>query len=504
MCGLAGYIGPVLPEADRFLKSMTDAIAHRGPDAAGHWYAEVGSVAGFEVGLGHRRLSIVELSEAGAQPMISQDGRYVIVFNGEIYNFHAMRAELDERGVSPDWRGHSDTQVLLAWIVAYGVESALERADGMFALALWDRKQAELTLARDAFGEKPLYWGLSNGRLLFGSELRALTAAPTFVGDLNHDSLGDFFKYSYVPAPATVWRGIEKLPSGHLVRITADDVARKISPRPVPWWDPVAEALAAVDTPFAGSEADAVAQTDALLLESVRRRLVSDVPLGAFLSGGIDSAMVTALMTEVASGAVKTFSIGMAEDGYDESPAAAAVADHLGTTHRSLVLSSAEVQEAIPTVAHIHDEPFADSSQLPTYLVSKMARSEVTVALSGDGGDEIFGGYNRYFHAPRVWNRFGGWPVPLRQGVARGLAAMPVGFVNRSAKALGPIMPRELAAGRAGEKIHKLARLLAVKDESAFHDRLLATADAPGTGFSRRDHANMICLSRNRHNSPQG
>lgn len=481
MCGIAGYLGPAMADPPRSLEIMTAAISHRGPDASGHWYAPARQRGDAEIGLGHRRLSILDLSESGAQPMTSENGRHTIAFNGEIYNFLDMRAELDARGAAPAWRGRSDTEVLLAWIVAFGVDSALNRVDGMFAFALWSHETGELILARDAFGEKPLYWGLVGRHLLFGSELRALTAMPGFDAALDYNALGDFFKYSYIPAPLTIWQGIAKLEAGQMVRITPDHIANRTLPSPVLWWDPVTEMLLAAETPFAGTEADAAIEADRLLLESVRRRLVSDVPLGAFLSGGVDSSMTTALMTEVASGSVKTFSIGVAEQGYDESASAAAIANYLGTDHHELILTPAEVQAAIPTIAHIHDEPFADSSQVPTYLVSRMARSEVTVVLSGDGGDEIFGGYNRYFHAPRIWNRFGGWPTSARSSVASILGAMPMGAISCATALLGPLAPRELKAGRAAEKIQKLARILNAVDETAFHDRLLTTANTPAS-----------------------
>lgn len=474
MCGIAGYLYP--PERAfeisprDVLTTMTGAIAHRGPDADGYWFdAEAG------IGLGHQRLAILDLSPTGAQPMVSADGRWRIAFNGEIYNFPQLRADLETRHGLIDWRGHSDTEVLLESIALDGITPTLDRLDGMFAFALWDRKERLLTLARDAFGEKPLYWGLWQGRLLFASELKALEAVPGFAPTLNTNALGDFFKYSYVPAPATIWSGIAKLPPAHRVSITANDVTSARLPEPVAWWDAVGDALAA--DPFEGSATEAQARGDALLLESTRRRMASDVPLGALLSGGIDSTMTTALMQAVSDRPVRTFSIGMAEAGYDESPAAAAVASHLGTDHTELVLDPAAVQAAIPTIANVHDEPFADSSQIPTFLVARMAREHVTVVLSGDGGDEIFGGYNRYSHGARLWKRAGRLPVSLRRGLGGALGAVPPAAITWAVDMAGPLAPRELAAGRAGEKVQKLSRVLAMRDEAAFHDRLLATSD---------------------------
>ncbi len=473
MCGLAGFFGFNAAGANprAALESMSRAIAHRGPDAEGYWLDEAAQIA-----LGHLRLAIIDLTDAGAQPMHSHDGRWSIAFNGEFYNFAELRADLEARHGPIAWRGHSDTEVVLEGFARDGVQPVLDKLDGMFAIALFDRQERTLTLIRDAFGEKPLYYGISNGTLLFASELKAMEAFPGFAPEMDLDALGDFFKYSYIPGPKSIWRDFAKLPAAHRVTIRLDDVEGGELPTPEPWWDCVGDALSARSSTFDGSLDEARTAGDALLLDSAARRMVSDVPLGAFLSGGIDSSMTVALMQEAASGPVRTFSIGMAEDGYDESPAAKAVAAHLGTDHTELVLSPAEVQEAIPHISGVHDEPFADSSQVPTFLVSRMAREHVTVALSGDGGDEIFGGYNRYFTGPKAWNRVAWMPAPMRKAFGGALAAIPSGMVD----SLGGLLSKELAAGRAGEKVQKLARVIATRDEAAFHDRLLATADAPG------------------------
>lgn len=474
MCGLAGFLGQPFEDTDRTLTAMTNAISHRGPDATGCWHdLEAG------IGLGHRRLSIIDPSPAGAQPMVSADGRYIVVYNGEIYNFQELRADLESTGNAPSWQGHSDTEVLLALIARDGVEAAINRCDGMFAFALWDRKMRTLVLARDAFGEKPLYYGRIAGRLLFGSELRALTAAPGFDATLDTAALGSFLKYSYIPAPDTIWQGVFKLPAGHLLRLSRDQVLGGDLPAPQPWWDAVGEALDARDRGFDGSFEEAVAETERLLAASTARRMVSDVPLGAMLSGGVDSTMVTALMQAQSARPVQTFSIGMDEDGFDESPAAAAVAHHLGTHHSELVLSSADVQAAIPDVIPCYDEPFADSSQVPTWLVSRMARENVSVVLSGDGGDEIFAGYNRYIYGPQVWGKVGRLPPRLRRMLGQGLGALPFGLVQGAVTGAGRLAPREATSGRAIEKLQKLARVMSQPDEAAFHDRLLATAHAP-------------------------
>lgn len=486
MCGLAGFLGfgavGGAPRAS--LEAMSCAIVHRGPDAQGFWLDNEAEIA-----LGHLRLSIIDLTEAGAQPMHSQDGRWTMAFNGEFYNFPDLRRSLEERQGPIAWRGHSDSEVVLECIARDGIQQVLDQIDGMFAIALYDRQERSLTLIRDAFGEKPLYYGLWNGSLLFASELKAMEALPGFAPEMNLDALGDFFKYSYIPGPSSIWQGIGKLPPAHRVTIRLDDVRANMLAEPTAWWDATGDALAARKEKFAGSLEDARREGDALMLAATQRRMVSDVPLGAFLSGGIDSSLVVALMQQQASGPVRTFSIGMEEPGFDESPAARAVAQHLGTDHTELVLDPAEVQATIPKIAGVHDEPFADSSQVPTFLVAQMARDHVTVALSGDGGDELFGGYNRYFTGPRVWDRVSMMPYGLRKAMGSGLAAVPAGMFD----ALGKVLPGELAAGRAGEKVQKLARVIATRDEMGFHDRLLATADAPQDLLSR--DVSLTCLA---------
>lgn len=471
MCGIAGLFGfsRALDPAEA-TRAMTDAILHRGPDASDQWIDDNAQIA-----FGHRRLSIIDLTEAGLQPMHSHDGRLAMVFNGEFYNFADLRARLESRHGSIAWRGHSDTEVLLEGFARDGVEATLDMVDGMFAIALFDREKGTLSLIRDAFGEKPLYYGLQNGTLLFASELKAIEAYPGFTAQLDLGALGDFFKYSYVPGPASIWQGFAKLPPAHWLTITLDDIAKGDLPEPAAWWDHVGDALSSRGTMFEGSQEEALTAGTKLLLNSTKRRMISDVSLGAFLSGGIDSSMVVALMQHAAEQPVRTFSIGMAEDGYDESPAARAVAQHLGTDHTDLVLTPAEVQDAIPHVGNIHDEPFADSSQVPTYLVSRMAREHVTVALSGDGGDEIFGGYNRYFTGPKVWNKVSALPHALRSALGGTLNALPAGLFNVA----GRLLPSELASGRPQEKVRKLARVISTRDETGFHDRLLATSDNP-------------------------
>lgn len=480
MCGFTGFLDPRhsldVGSARARLRAMASAIHHRGPDSEGIAVEETAGCATW-AGLGHRRLSILDLSAAGAQPMVSRCERYVIAYNGEIYNYRDLRAELETRGADR-WRGHSDTEVLLAGIARNGVAATLAQLDGMFAFALIDRDTRTLTLARDAFGEKPLVYGYWDGVLLFGSDLRSLRAWPGFAPEEDPQARAALMQYGCIPAPATIHRGIRKLPPAHMIEVSLDAVMAGTLPAPVPWWDMVGAALAARQNPFEGDFEAAVDAVEDAFAQSVARRMVSDVPLGALLSGGIDSTLTTAFMQRASDAPVRSFTIGMAEQGYDESPHAEAVARHLGTKHETLMLYPARVLEEVPHIAARYDEPFADSSQLPTYLVSRMARDHVTVALSGDGGDELFAGYNRHFRGPRLWASMLRMPGGLRAAVGGGLGAVPPGMLTALVKAAGPLAPHDLAAGRAGEKLHKLARLLSTRDRDAFHDALLRTGQA--------------------------
>lgn len=387
MCGFAGFLsqGTALQNAKTVLENMGKAIQSRGPDSGDVWYQDDD-----KIGLSHRRLAIVDLSAAGAQPMHSVTGRYVIAFNGEIYNHLDIRAELDALAQVHDWRGHSDTETLLAAIEQWGLEQALQRCIGMFALALWDLQQRELTLARDRLGEKPLYFGFQGDTLLFGSELKALQQHPDFQGQINRDALCSLLRHNYIPAPFSIYQGIEKLLPGNIARIgLADKTVHKIQ-----YWSALTSRNAAESA--VSSEQDYLQQLETLLKAAVKRQMMADVPLGAFLSGGIDSSLIVALMQSQSDKPIKTFSIGFQQKEFDEAVFAAKVAEHLGTEHRELYVSEQDILALVPKLAEIYDEPFADSSQLPTYLVCQMARQHVTVALSGDAGDELFCGYSRY------------------------------------------------------------------------------------------------------------
>jgi asparagine synthase (glutamine-hydrolysing) len=486
MCGLTGFLlaePTALADADAVLARMTQRLAHRGPDAQAIWRD---AAAG--IGLGHRRLSILDLSAAGAQPMASHDGRFVASFNGEIYNYLDVRREL-ERGGPIDWRGHADTEVLLEAIARWGLQAALQRMEGMFALALWDRQARTLHLARDRFGEKPLYYGIAAGHLLFASELKALEAFPGFAPGIDRDALAEFMRYGYVPAPASIHRGIAKLPPGTRIELRAERLHDTL-PAPVAWWSATDAARAAQARPFEGEEADAAAQLDALLRRAVESRMQSDVPLGALLSGGIDSSTVVALMQAQRRDRVRTFCIGSDAPGFDEARHARAVAAHLGTDHTELYVTARDALDVVPLLPTMYDEPFADSSQVPTFLVSRLARQHVTVALSGDGGDELFGGYNRYVHGARLWRRLRGLPVSWRRLLARGMTAATPSLLDRGVALAGRMAPSELAAGRAGDKLHKLAGFLSSTSQDELHRRMLSLWPHPESfvlGSTRRE-----------------
>jgi asparagine synthase (glutamine-hydrolysing) len=408
---------------------MANAIAYRGPDDQGVWTDEEAGIA-----FGHRRLAVIDVSPAGHQPMQSHSGRFVISYNGEIYNCADLRAEIERSGKPIDWRGTSDTEVLLAAIDSWGVVGTLERLNGMFAFAVWDRSTRTLTLARDRMGEKPLYYGTSGGLFLFGSELKALQAHPAFSGELDPDAIAAMLRYDYIPAPRTIWKRFFKLEPAHYLQIK--DGARSIQ-TPTAYWSLADCAVSGINHPRkAGEELEA--ELDTLLADSVRRRMVSDVPLGAFLSGGIDSSLIVALMQAQSSRNVRTFTIGFDDPQFDEAPKARAVAEHLGTDHTEMYVSPADALDVIPALPSLWDEPFGDSSQIPTYLLSKLSRRSVTVALSGDGGDELFGGYSRFQTVERLWSLLQKAPGPIRKAVAAPLH-------RASAKALVPGI-----GGRAG------------------------------------------------------
>ncbi len=471
MCGLAGFLstrvnGRSAAELNRTVARMAEALTSRGPDDSGTW-----ADLNFGIALGHRRLAILDLSSAGHQPMHSNNGRYTIAFNGEIYNHFAIRAELSNMGVGIPWRGHADTETLLAAIERWGVEGTLKRCVGMFALALWDTKRHTLTLARDRLGEKPLYYGWSGAgspsAFIFASELKAIRAYPGFNAPVSRAALSQYLRFTYVPAPLSIYEGVFKLESGCM--LTIKGAPPKVAPsEPIAvgqhyetlemhrWWS-LEDTVTGQRANTSGSECASVDALEATLSKAVEYQSLADVPLGAFLSGGIDSSTIVALMQSQSSQRVKTFTIGFNEAGFDESPHARAVADHLGTDHHETRVSSKMAQDIIPLLPWMYDEPFADSSQIPTHLVCKAARQHVTVALSGDGGDELFGGYNRYFWGARIWRKVSWLPLPVRQLMAGAICAVPVSRWDNLGRATG--------ITRFGDRIHKLgSRLGSVRD----------------------------------------
>jgi len=457
MCGIAGFlklsargVAPDILESTG--RRMADRIAVRGPDSSGIWTdSDVG------VTLAHRRLSILDLSANGHQPMHSADGRYVMVYNGETYNFPALRSELAAKGHA--FQGGSDTEVILAACVEWGPQAAFRRLNGMFAVALWDRQDRTLTLARDRVGIKPLYWARQGDLFLFGSQPKAITAHPGFTAQVDRNGLAEYLRFSYVPAPLSIFKDMYKLRPAHMLTIGPDGRTHEVC-----YWDLTAIAR---DTPRdgMGTDAAAVEELDLLLRDSVASQMISDVPIGAFLSGGIDSSTVVALMQAQSSKPVKTFTIGFGEEVFNEAAHAAAIATHLGTEHHELTVTARDALDVVPNLADIYDEPFADSSQIPTYLVSKLTRQHVTVALSGDGGDELFGGYNRYLHAPRLLRRAGSIPAPARRLVSALLRSIGPQTWN----AVGAAVPGFRTGGALGDQVHKLAGVLGFADRAGLY-----------------------------------
>lgn len=453
MCGITGFWqaqGDSATAMTVLTRTMARQLSHRGPDDSGEWVDTDARLA-----LGFRRLAIVDLSPAGHQPMTSASGRYVIIFNGEVYNFRAVRRELEGRGHR--FRGGSDTEVILAAVEEWGLQDAVTRFVGMFAIALWDRQHRELHLVRDRLGIKPLYYGWQGGTFLFGSELKALAAHPAFVGEIDRDALTLYMRFAYVPEPFSIYRGIHKLPPGTILTLRGHD-DRSAQSRP--FWSARDVAAQGQAAPFTGSDTEAIAHLHTLLSDAVAFRMVADVPLGAFLSGGIDSSTVVALMQAQSDRPVKTFTVGFTEARYNEAADAAAVAAHLGTDHTELTVTPQEARAVIPRLPSMFDEPFADSSQIPTFLVSELARQRVTVSLSGDGGDELFGGYNRYQWGAEIWRRVGWAPAPARSMSARALQAISPEVWDALFARLGSLLPSRLQQRTPGDKVHKLADAL--------------------------------------------
>ncbi|HET7306566.1 MAG TPA: asparagine synthase (glutamine-hydrolyzing) [Gammaproteobacteria bacterium] len=476
MCGIAGFVGNGRAYSGEQLaaltEAMTDRIVHRGPDDAGVFVDERAQLA-----LGFRRLSIIDLSSEGHQPMRSASGRYRLVFNGEIYNFQDLRAELEKLGHR--FRGHSDTEVLLAGIEQWGLVEALARTNGMLALALWDEARQELSLARDRVGKKPLYYGWINGFFAFASELKAIRALPGFEGRIDRDVLTLLLRHDYIPAPYSIYEGLFKLRQAEVLTVPLAAIARRhdladLAQYSTRYWSFDDVVRGGVEHPFQGSDEQACDELDACLGKAVRDRMVADVPLGALLSGGIDSSIVAGLMQHASAKPIKTFSIGFHEQDHNEAVYAGEVAAHLGTDHTELYVTPRDALNVIPKMPEIYDEPFADESQIPVYLLSQLARRDVTVALSGDGGDELFAGYTRYFYARDFIGRFQKLPMPARRAFAAAIEGVPPRLWNGMFKALSPALPASLRESNPGDKLHKLAPMLRQDDAVAMYRDLFS------------------------------
>ena len=480
MCGIAGFLDRASEMNAEALQTvnrcMTDAIAHRGPDDEGIWVDPAAGIA-----LGHRRLSILDLSPEGHQPMHSVSGAFVIVFNGEIYNFREIRGELESHGHR--FRGHSDTEIMLAAFEEWGVRRAVDKFNGMFSFAVWDRHNRTLYFCRDRLGKKPLYYGWAGKVLLFASEPKALHAHPAFEGEIDRNALALYMRHGYIPAPYSIYKGIYKLPAGGILAIRSTDVGSNAEPEQ--YWSALDAARRSLAHPALSGEEEALRELEVLLRDAVGIRMVSDVPLGAFLSGGIDSSIVVALMQSISSNPVKTFSIGFHEETHDEAQHARAVAKHLGTDHTELYVTPSQARDVIPSLPVMYDEPFADSSQIPTFLVSQLARRFVTVALSGDGGDELFGGYSTYHQCAKYFARNRRWPAPLRRAAAACMTGMPDNLLRAvfaSAGVKGGKLRLQRMASILGHESTGLA-YRAMMSIWEFPEQLARGASEPATTF---------------------
>lgn len=468
MCGINGFFSTSIKDgADIAVLNMNQAIQHRGPDANSVWQDNQINLL-----LGHCRLAIQDISSAGHQPMVSENERYVIAFNGEIYNHLVLRKELSSQGLNPSWRGHSDTETLLACFNAWGVSKSLKKLVGMFAIALWDRKLNLLTLARDRLGEKPLYWGWQGENLYFTSGLEALKANPFFKTEIDRNSITLLLRHNCIPAPYSIYRGIKKLNPGHYVQLSLSNLMQAREAEPISYWSLNNTVEAGIETPFAGSSDHAIDVLEKALLVSVDNQMLSDVPLGAFLSGGIDSSTIVALMQTQSSDPIKTFTIGFDDEGYNEAKHAKTIARHLGTEHTELYIQASDALDVIPKLPDIYSEPFSDSSQIPTFLVSELASQHVKVALSGDGGDELFGGYNRYLIAQDVWKKSRKIPEPARKLISSILLTVPPAKWDSIFNTISPVLPQQLRIRTVGDKAHKLASVLSLESNYEYYRAL--------------------------------
>ncbi len=464
MCGFAGFLSANASQfSENVLKNMAQAIRSRGPDNQDYFLDNQHGL-----GLAHCRLSIVDLSSAGSQPMLSASKRYLIVFNGEIYNHHVLRQQLHQQNPIITWNGHSDTETLLTGFEYWGIRQTLEKSTGMFAFAVWDYQEKQLTLGRDRFGEKPLYYGWQRNTFLFGSELKALKAHPDFNADIDRDALGLFLRHNYIPAPYSIYKNINKLLPGCILTLNF----QQRQPCIENYWSTKLVIERQICRPYKGSYDEAVKQLEQLINQSIHQQMIADVPVGAFLSGGVDSSTVVALMQAQSSRPIKTFTIGFYEKGYNEADYAAQVAQHLGTDHTELYLTGKQAQDIIPLLPEIYCEPFADSSQIPTFLVSRLAREHVTVSLSGDAGDELFAGYGRYALTEKIWRQIANKPALLRHLLASGITTISPESWRLLLSPIKHFLPAKLANANIGDKLHKGAAILNSDDVGSLYHKL--------------------------------
>lgn len=479
MCGIIGFLGGDFTNdqlSNAILEEMSGQLVKRGPDSAGIWLDSSSKIA-----LGHRRLAVVDLSPAGYQPMTSGSNRYVMTYNGEIYNSNEIRNELIKSQVTLNWQGHSDTETLLAGFDAWGIRETISRVTGMFAIAVWDKELEQLTLIRDRLGEKPLYYGWqgsgSNKVFLFGSELKALKKHPQFINDIDRGSLALYMRYCYVPAPHSIYKGIMKVEPGTIVTVTLQECEHTTEK----YWNALDVVRTGAESPLEGTVAEVTNDLDIALKKTISQQMMADVPLGAFLSGGIDSSAVVALMQAQSSRPIKTFTIGFSEEGYNEAIFAKLVAEHLGTEHTELYVSSQDALNVIPKLPNLYCEPFADSSQIPTFLVSSLARHHVTVSLSGDGGDELFCGYNRYLFADKLWKGLSMTPASIRKLVGKSIKNFPAAGWNQAFKFLNRITPHKFNGISWGDKLQKGAGVIASNDLMSLYQQLVSNWQDPSS-----------------------
>ena len=470
MCGITGFFSKHTSVSESVCQHMVGKLSHRGPDSKGVWVDSPSGIA-----LGHSRLAILDLSVAGHQPMESACKRFVLVFNGEIYNHLTIRKNLARDGFNCSWRGHSDTETLIAAISTWGVKKALQESAGMFALALWDRQEVSLTLARDRMGEKPVYYGWQGNSFIFGSELNAIKAHPQFENTIDRDSLCLLLRHNTISSPHSIYKGISKLSPGTILTLSSINNAITLDT----YWSMRSVVVSGLENPFNGSHHDAVSRLDTLLSSAVSDQMQSDVPLGAFLSGGIDSSTIVSLMQLQSSTKINTFSIGFSEKEYDEAQQAKAIAKHLGTEHTELYVTHSDALSVIPHLPRMFDEPFADSSQIPTYLVSQLAKKHVDVALTGDGGDELFGGYNRHVWVKAIWSKTGHLPLFVRRLILFAITSLSPASWNRFFEMCSAVFPQRYRVSQPGDKMYKLANVILAETPAEMYRNLVSHWNKP-------------------------